>query len=1184
MGELKTRAVLLACALSLLLPKPAAAQLGAMVSPGRLTKAHASLEGVGNCQKCHETGKQVTVEKCLACHRPVADRIRLRKGVHRNATGDCVTCHVEHAGEDAELRPFNTKTFDHAREAGFPLDGRHANVACATCHKTRSFLTAQPACATCHADVHKGQLGRDCARCHALNIGFKETRRLFDHGRTSFPLIGAHVKIDCARCHPNGRFKASASPGGASAGACATCHQTPHKTPVGANCVACHSSETWKTDKIEHARTGFVLKGLHAKVECATCHRQAATRVALKFQRCADCHSDPHAGRFRQDCASCHNERGFGGAPFDHTAQTHFALTGAHTKLQCTACHKATGGAVTGRAGSLARSGRAVNFGGLNGECASCHRDVHTGEAGPNCVACHSSVTFRNVTYAHKSSPEFFGGNHAGLSCAKCHTFRGVAPPRPSADALFPLLDRMPRLMLASSRGFQPVPRSPARPGPAAPATGTSQNPDAVRWRFKATPTNCASCHRDPHLGQLGTTCERCHTVAAQKFAAVKFSHAAAGFQLTGKHQAVACANCHKAETGTFPAGTGTAVRYKSATGAGTACSVCHKDTHLGQLGKKCELCHNIAGFTIPYYTHLLRPEMSKGKHAPLECRACHKREEGMFPDGTGAAVRYVGFQEGCASCHSDVHKGSMGRECETCHSVQSFETISRGFHKSGNFPLEGQHLNVPCASCHINGEIKGTPRTCFDCHWQRRQDDRYRLRLGKDCETCHRPVSWTATRWSHSAATGVPLNPTHRILGCDSCHKQLEFRKGIAVDCASCHVRDFERASQPNHVSAGFPMACEACHRPSDPDWNQARFDHNASFPLVGQHALAQCAQCHKNNIYKGTARECIGCHQADFNNAKQPDHVLAGFATSCDSCHRVSDPDWHRASLNHDQYFRLDGRHRLIQCIACHKTTYRGTPRDCVACHQADYNRTSAPNHAAAGFPTDCAACHRSSDADWHAANFNHDMFFRLEGVHRSAACARCHVNGTYKGTPSACVGCHQADYNRTASPNHAAAGFPTDCAACHRASDPNWHAANFNHDAYYRLEGTHRTLDCARCHSGGNYRGTPTACASCHQAQYNSTTNPNHAAAGFGTNCDACHRASDSSWSQGRFNHPFPLSGPHNVDCSRCHLDRSNYRVFSCTVCHERTTTDSHHRQVNGYRYDSAACYACHPNGRH
>ena len=72
----------------------------------------------------------------------MAERIRLKKGVHRDVTGDCASCHVEHAGVDAELRPFDPKSFDHATETGFPLDGRHAAVAkdCAKCHKTRSFL------------------------------------------------------------------------------------------------------------------------------------------------------------------------------------------------------------------------------------------------------------------------------------------------------------------------------------------------------------------------------------------------------------------------------------------------------------------------------------------------------------------------------------------------------------------------------------------------------------------------------------------------------------------------------------------------------------------------------------------------------------------------------------------------------------------------------------------------------------------------------------------------------------------------------------------------------------------------------------------------------------------------------------------------------------------------------------
>ena len=96
-----TRAGVLLVAVSALLAidvAPAAAQLGALVSPGRLSKAHASLEGVTNCLSCHAAGQQVAAAKCLSCHKPIAERIAQKKGVHRAVTADCVTCHVEHAG------------------------------------------------------------------------------------------------------------------------------------------------------------------------------------------------------------------------------------------------------------------------------------------------------------------------------------------------------------------------------------------------------------------------------------------------------------------------------------------------------------------------------------------------------------------------------------------------------------------------------------------------------------------------------------------------------------------------------------------------------------------------------------------------------------------------------------------------------------------------------------------------------------------------------------------------------------------------------------------------------------------------------------------------------------------------------------------------------------------------------
>jgi hypothetical protein len=252
-------------------------------------------------------------------------------------------------------------------------------------------------------------------------------------------------------------------------------------------------------------------------------------------------------------------------------------------------------------------------------------------------------------------------------------------------------------------------------------------------------------------------------------------------------------------------------------------------------------------------------------------------------------------------------------------------------------------------------------------------------------------------------------------------------------------------------------------------------------------------------------------------------------------------------------------------------------------VSCHQQDFQSTRNPNHVAAGFSTACETCHRPGDQSFRGAGLNHAAIFPLVGQHAQQACATCHVNNVYRGTPRDCVGCHQTQYTATRNPPHAAAGFSTVCETCHRASGPAWTGATFNHSAVFALVGRHAAAACASCHVTNVYRGTSRTCVGCHQAQYNATRNPNHSSAGFGTSCETCHRPTDSSWTQGTFTHArFPLTGRHNVSCAQCHTT-GNYSTFSCTVCHERARMDSAHRGRAGYVYDSNACYSCHPNGR-
>ena len=1022
--------LLVVLASSIGVSKAMAQEFGSLVSPGQLSQAHASLDGLKNCEKCHEPGKKVTAEKCLVCHKPIAERIAAKSGVHRKVSDACVSCHIEHAGRQADMRHFNTATFDHAAETGYALAGKHTLVGkdCAKCHTARSFLAARPECASCHQDPHRGTLGNDCASCHSMAVAFKDTKTSFDHSHAAFQLSGAHIRVACEKCHQNKVYR------GLKFESCASCHASPHRQAFAAPCASCHVTDSWKTEKVDHFRTGFPLRAKHAEVACVKCHVQPATRVRLQFDRCASCHQDPHRGKFREDCASCHNESGFRGGTFDHTARTTFALTGRHAATPCAACHKAA--AISATAAS--HSGRTTEFGKLDTACATCHQDPHAGKLGATCANCHTTETFKVASFQHPAHPEFFAGSHAPVACAKCHVDGAV--------------------------------------------TATAAKAGAVASRtYRGLSMECASCHKDVHLGQLGTACASCHSIDAAKFAAPKFVHDRTAFPLTGRHTSAPCAKCHVKDTATFPAGHGSAIRY-----AGTAhdCVTCHRDVHAGSLGTKCQTCHATATFALAVYTHRADAELFVGKHATLECVSCHKAVPGEAASARGLGVRFANLKTACASCHKDPHNGTLGTRCESCHaSNKPFRDTSRAFHKATSFPLEGNHLKLPCASCHIDGILKGTPTRCFECHWVRRQDDRYSTRLGVQCEQCHQPSGWRPATWDHATVTGFALNASHRNLNCESCHRGGIFRASAPPECYGCHRRDFEQTTNPSHLASGFPTACTTCHTSNLPTWQGATFNHAAVFGLVGTHATQPCAACHINNVYKGTARDCVGCHLTAYQQTKNPNHVTAGFPTTCETCHRATDSTWNQGTFNHATVFPLVGVHATQPCAACHiNGVYHGTPRECVGCHLTAYQQARNPNHLAAAFPTTCQTCHYATDSNWQLGRYSHSAW-PLVGAHTGHSCSTCHVNNVYQGLSSECVSCHLTAYQQAQNPNHIAAGFPTTCQTCHRVSDTSWQQGTFNHTWFPITSGKHANRQCNECHPNPSSYAIFTCTTSCH-----------------------------------------------------------------------------------------------------
>ena len=538
------------------------------------------------------------------------------------------------------------------------------------------------------------------------------------------------------------------------------------------------------------------------------------------------------------------------------------------------------------------------------------------------------------------------------------------------------------------------------------------------------------------------------------------------------------------------------------------ACKDCHPD-HRGATAamtdmSRLKIDHSAFGYSLA--AHKTNPN-----GAAFACSDCHTNG-------------YVKFDQAiCSTCHAQIkadfmqaHLQAYGSNCLGCH--DGIDTYGHAFdHSLAAFPLTGKHAKVACAQCHTGehslAAMKSTSQDCNSCH---AKDDVHKGALGPGCATCHGPAGWTPSTFDHST-TAFPLAGKHQQVACSGCHPNLTF-KGTPKDCYSCHAKD--------DVHRGdLGQACDQCHTPAG--WTPASFDHNlAIFKLVGKHATVPCSSCHINNVFKGTPTDCYACH------VKEDVHQ-GTLGAACSACHT---PDgWSPSTFNHaSASFQLTGAHASAACTSCHSNMlYRNTPTDCYSCH--------AKNDAHAGqFGTGCGSCH--STAAWLPATFNHNNSgFPLTGAHASAACASCHVNNVFKGTPTNCYACH--------AKNDAHNGqFGTSCGSCH--STTAWKPATFDHSIVFPLTGAHAGLSCNSCHTNGSFTGLSTACASCH-------ADPAYHAGLFpGQACNQCH--STSAWIPASYNGPHPNTcdgpciGHQGATCFDCHP--ANLMTSTCLKCHD------------------------------
>lgn len=483
--------------------------------------------------------------------------------------------------------------------------------------------------------------------------------------------------------------------------------------------------------------------------------------------------------------------------------------------------------------------------------------------------------------------------------------------------------------------------------------------PDELAWAHESIEASCEKCHQsfnkvgqnelcmdchdhanikndiDNGVGYHGRIknienieCNTCHSDHHGREASIvnltpeTFDHNKTDFALKGKHSRLECEACHQAEKKYFE--------------AGKECINCHEkqDPHKGNLGKQCQDCHSEKKWDVISFDHDKDTDFKLlGKHQEVKCDVCH------------VGNKYEDTPKNCYACHyvNDIHDGSQGKKCESCHSEKTWETVKFDHDKKTKFPLKGKHSDIDCVSCHTSGSYQDKLKTsCFSCH---KKDDSHKGSYGKKCKNCHTEKSWRSVIFNHDRDTKFNLNGLHKKLLCNDCHRSnLTDLKDID-ECYDCH-----RSSDVHNGEQG--EQCEQCH--SVEGWNKAlSFDHGlTAFPLMGQHAVVICEECHLNKDYKNTADECKDCHKKDDTHEGR-------FGNSCALCHNPN--DWNIWLFDHDENtdFVLDGAHQDLACDDCHTRSSDSEIRvseTCEGCHRNDDVHRGE-------FGRQCQRCHVTS-----------------------------------------------------------------------------------------------------------------------------------------------------------------------------------------------------------------------------
>ncbi len=461
--------------------------------------------------------------------------------------------------------------------------------------------------------------------------------------------------------------------------------------------------------------------------------------------------------------------------------------------------------------------------------------------------------------------------------------------------------------------------------------------------------------------------------------------------------------------------------------------------------------------------------------------------------------------------------------------------------------PLSKAHeeFEKDCNACHKFFQQSKQNDMCLDCHDHENVKKDIADKKGfhgripdineKDCSACHREhvgrdadIMMLDTQTFNHEETDFVLRGSHLSVQCRGCHKPEKKYHEAKHKCIDCHEEN-----EPHKGKLG--KVCNSCHRESA--WSDFQYDHSKTkFELEGKHKGVQCRDCHPQERYIATPKECIACHKSD-------DKHQGRFDEKCDECHKPS--GWAQQGFDHDKdtKFKLTGAHKTALCNQCHKEDENAydekRSRECYACHRLNDEHKGQ-------FGKKCQDCHNTKA--WGKNKFDHDETdFPLKEKHKEVPCRDCHPGDVYEELSTVCFDCHKPDDVHEGNQGEV-------CEECH--NEKGWVGSTvFDHNVFeFPLLGAHAALACEECHDSTNFAETKFQCYACHKED-----DPHKRK--LSTECGVCHVSNDfKAWD---FDHDkqtdFELKGSHKgIDCLLCHREEVKLREDMklpdmCFGCH-------------------------------